>query len=202
MNMKPIHRAIAPILLSAMLLLTACDTTAPSPVGTDGSTSNTGTTETAKTSEAAPPATTPTESAAPTETPTAPASSMKDIAGLPPQKGAAFNKFFPDGTGSDYDTVFTQEKEGFAEIKLTMDGTEMAKISISDTVTNLTARSKFEGATDAIDGFPAIAQGKKASAVLVGDRYQVKVMSRDDAFTEADRKAWLAKVDLTGLSKL
>jgi hypothetical protein len=127
---------------------------------------------------------------------------MKDIAGLPPQKGSAFNEFFPEGTGSDFDVTYTQEKEGFAEVKLSQKGTEMAKISISDTVTNLTARSKFEGSKEQVSGFPLVAQGKKAHVVLVGDRYQVKVMSRDDSFTDADRKAWLGKVDLKGLSSL
>ena len=213
MSIRPIHRAIAPLLLTAFLL-TACGTPAPPPVSTgSGSSSSTTTTtetketptETAKPAETASTSTTETKTetpaAEPTATETAPASAFKDIAGLPPQKGGAFNKFFPDGD-ADFDVTFTQEKEGFAEIKLSKGGTEMAKISISDTVTNLKARSKFEAAKDKVSGFPMVAQGKKAHATLVGDRYQVKVMSRDTSFTDADRKAWLAKVDLKGLSKL
>lgn len=118
-----------------------------------------------------------------------------------PQKGSAFNKFLPGASGG-YDTTFTQEKEGFAEVKLTKDGTEMAKISISDTANNLAALSKFDGASDSVGGFPVVSQGSKATAALVGDRYQVKVMSRDDSFTAADREAWLQKVDLQGLASL
>jgi hypothetical protein len=36
----------------------------------------------------------------------------------------------------------------------------------------------------------------------VGDRYQVKVLSRDQAFTASDREAWLQKFDLNGLNNL
>lgn len=119
-----------------------------------------------------------------------------------PQEGGAFNQFFPADKTDGYDRVFTQEKEGFAEIKLTLNDTEMAKISISDTATNLTARDKFANAPESIEGFPLVAQGNNAHAVLVGDRYQVKVMSRDASFDAAARKAWLAKVDLKGLATL
>ena len=41
-----------------------------------------------------------------------------------------------------------------------------------------------------------------ATAVLVGDRFQVKVLSRSPEFTVSDRETWLAKFDLKGLSKL
>ncbi|MBV5259944.1 hypothetical protein FLX56_16135 [Synechococcus moorigangaii CMS01] len=119
-----------------------------------------------------------------------------------PQQGSAFNQFFPADKTEGYDRVFTQEKEGFAEIKLTLNGTEMAKISISDTATNLAARSKFAEAPENIAGFPLVAQGANAHAVLVGDRYQVKVMSRDSNFGPDERKAWLSKVDLQGLASL
>lgn len=189
-NMKSIHRAIAPILLSTFLLLTACGPSSPPSTGSSSSPTNTPTTETPQT-------TPPQDSATTGET-----STMADIAGLPPQKGSAFNQFLPDTKGTDYERTFTQEKEGFAEIKLTLKGAEMAKISISDTVKNLPARSKFEGVTELVNGFPFVVEGKNSSAVLVGDRYQVKVMSRDPAFTAEDRKAWLAEVDLKGLAKL
>ncbi|MEB3224684.1 MAG: hypothetical protein VKJ86_02650 [Synechococcus sp.] len=119
-----------------------------------------------------------------------------------PQKGSVFNQFFPADKTDGYDRVFTQEKEGFAEIKLTLNGTEMAKISISDTATNLAARDKFANASESIEGFPLVAQGNNAHAVLVGDRYQVKVMARDASFDAVARKAWLEKVDLKGLATL
>lgn len=188
-NLKSIQRAIAPILLSTFLLLTACGSSTPPSTDSGSNPSSTTPTETIQT--------TPQESATTGET-----STMADISGLPPQKGSAFNQFLPDAKGTDYERTFTQEKEGFAEIKLTLKGTEMAKISISDTVTNLSARNKFAGVTELVNGFPFVVEGKNSSAVLVGDRYQVKVMSRDPAFTAADRKEWLAEVDLKGLAKL
>lgn len=119
-----------------------------------------------------------------------------------PQKGSAFNPFFPADKTDGYDRVFTQEKEGFAEIKLSLNGTEMALISISDTATNLAARNKFAEAQENINGFPLVAQGANAHVVLVGDRYQVKVMSRDPSFGPEARQAWLAKVNLNGLAAL
>lgn len=185
MNIRPFQRAIAPLVLS-VLLLTACGSPSSTPTSSGSESSASSPTTTAPS-----PATTAAEAT----------SALKDIAGLPPQKGSAFNKFFPKGEG-DFKVNFTQEKEGFAEIKVSKAGTELAKISISDTVTNLTARDKFAGAADQVSGFPMVAQGKKATAALVGDRYQVKVMSRDASFTDADRQAWLAKVDLTGLAQL
>jgi hypothetical protein len=119
-----------------------------------------------------------------------------------PQNGSAFNQFFPADKTDGYDRVFTQEKEGFAEIKISLNGTEMALISISDTATNLAARNKFAEAEENINGFPLVAQGANAHAVLVGDRYQVKVMSRDPSFGSGEREAWLAKVNLQGLAAL
>ena len=78
----------------------------------------------------------------------------------------------------------------------------MAVISISDTVNNPSAVAKFKLSKDSIGGYPAVSQGTTATAVLVNERYQVKILSRDPSFTEADRKAWLAKFDLNGLAKL
>jgi hypothetical protein len=44
--------------------------------------------------------------------------------------------------------------------------------------------------------------GSTQSAVLVADRYQVKVLSRSPAFTQSDRQSWLQRFDLSGLAKV
>ena len=82
------------------------------------------------------------------------------------------------------------------------DGKEVAVLSVSDTLNAPNAVNKFKQSTENINGYPAVNQGKTGTAVLVGDRFQVKVLSRDNSFTEEDRKAWLSKFDLRGLSKL
>ncbi|MGL5035076.1 MAG: hypothetical protein ACRC6M_14880 [Microcystaceae cyanobacterium] len=116
-------------------------------------------------------------------------------------KGGEFNKFFPK-SGNGYDRVYTQEKTGFAEAKLKKDGKDLAMLAISDIRNNSSAAAKFQKSTTQIDGFPAIQQGAMATAVLVGDRYQVKVLSRSPAFKEGDRTVWLEKFDLQGLARL
>lgn len=115
--------------------------------------------------------------------------------------GGSFNRFFPP-SGGGYDRVYTQEKKGFAEAKLKKDGKELALLAISDIRNNPSAATKFQNSTQKINGFPAIEQGATATAVLVDDRFQVKVLSRDPSFTADDREAWLAKFDLNGLAKL
>ena len=117
------------------------------------------------------------------------------------QSGGTFNRYFPDGN-SEYERVYSQEKKGFAQAKLKKDGKEMAILSISDTSNTPTAASKFADSTQKIGGYPAVSQGSKGTAVLVGERYQVKIRSKDDSFTESDRQKWLGKFDLRGLSKL
>lgn len=116
-------------------------------------------------------------------------------------KGGEFNAFFPQPSG-DYERVFTQEKQGFAEIKLKQKGQDVAMMSISDIRNNPTAADKFKGASNQLAGFPLVQQGSTATAILVGDRYQVKVLSRSPAFTAADRESWLGQFDLKGLAAL
>lgn len=116
-------------------------------------------------------------------------------------QGSQFNKFFPSAS-SGYERVYTQEKKGFAEAKLKKDGQDLAMLSISDTISTPTSAEKFKTSTKKIDGFPAVKQGNTATAVLVADRFQVKVQSRNPSFTEADREAWLGKFNLSGLSRL
>jgi len=117
------------------------------------------------------------------------------------EQGSSFNQFFPN-SGGGYERVYTQEKKGFAEAKLKKDGKDMAMMAISDTINTPTAAAKFEKSTTKIAGYPSVQQGSTATAVLVGDRFQVKVLSRSPEFTVSDRETWLAKFDLKGLAKL
>lgn len=117
------------------------------------------------------------------------------------ESGGSFNKFFPPSSGG-YDRVYTQEKKGFAEAKLKKAGKDVAILAISDTLNNPSALKKFENSSQKIAGYPAVSQGSQGTAVLVGDRFQVKVLSRDPSFSESDRQDWLEKFDLDGLAKL
>lgn len=116
-------------------------------------------------------------------------------------QGAEFNKFFP-AADAGYERVFTQEKKGFAEAKLKKAGKDVAMLSVSDTTSVPEAAAKYQQSTQTIGGYPAINQGKTATGVLVANRYQVKVLSRDPAFTQSDREAWLQKFDLDGIAQL
>lgn len=117
------------------------------------------------------------------------------------EQGATFNKFFPNGMRG-YEVVPSQEKKGFAEYKVKKDGKTLAMLSISDTTSLPTAAAKYQNASDKIAGYPALDQGTTTTGILVNNRYQVKVMSRDSAFTKDDRVAWLQKFDLKGLARL
>ncbi|WP_017302397.1 hypothetical protein [Nodosilinea nodulosa] len=117
------------------------------------------------------------------------------------EKGGTFNAFFPGDQGN-YSVIPYQEKKGFAEYKLEQDGKTLAMLTISDTTSVPAAAEKYKGATESISGFPSVEQGSTATGVLVNDRYQVKVLSRDPSFTKADRVSWLQKFDLQGLAQL
>lgn len=117
------------------------------------------------------------------------------------QSGGNFNRYFPK-SGGGYERVYSQEKQGFAQAKLKKDGQEIAILSISDVLNNSSTVDKFQGSSSQIGGYPAISQGSTGTVVLVGDRYQVKIRSKNSAFTESDREKWLDKFDLRGLSKL
>ena len=115
--------------------------------------------------------------------------------------GSVFNRFFPD-SANGYERVYTQEKKGFAQAKLKRDGREIAILAISDVSNNPSTVNKFQNSTDTIGGYPAVEQGSTGTAVLVNDRYQVKIRSKDASFTAGDRQKWLSKFNLRGLSKL
>lgn len=116
-------------------------------------------------------------------------------------QGSNFNRLFPSASDG-YAVVPTQEKQGFAEYKLKQDGTTLAMLSISDTISAPDAAAKFASSDRQIAGFPAVDVGSTQTAILVGDRFQVKVQSRDPSFEVSDREVWLEKFDLNGLLQL
>ena len=117
------------------------------------------------------------------------------------EQGATFNKYFPGSTGT-YEVVPTQEKKGFAEYKINQDGKTVAMLSINDTISLPAAAAKYKTSTEKVSGYPSVDQGTSTTGILINDRYQVKVLSRDPSFTRDDRVAWLQKFDLRGLAKL
>ena len=116
-------------------------------------------------------------------------------------QGSQFNKLFPVSSDG-YQRVFTQEKKGFAEAKLKKDGQDMAMLAISDTSSTPTAAAKFSNSKQQIAGYPAVEVGNTQTAILVNNRYQVKVISRSPSFTASDRKDWIQKFNLSGLAGL
>lgn len=114
-------------------------------------------------------------------------------------QGGNFNQFFP-ASGDGYQRVYTQEKRGFAQAALKQNGQKIATLSISDTISNETAKTKFEKTSQKIGGYPAVQQGKTTTAVLVADRYQVKVSSKQ--LNQSEREEWLTRFNLSGLANL
>lgn len=169
MNALKWRRIIAPVLLSLMLLVSACSPEAPSRYE---------------------------QTQKETTQRNAPASVAKEAT-----QGSSFNKFFPRSV-SGYEVVPAQEKKGFAEYKVNQGGKNVAVLSINDTTGIAGAADKFQNSTAKIAGYPSVEQGQNITAILVDDRYQVKVQSRDPSFTKADRAAWLQKFDLRGLANL
>ena len=121
--------------------------------------------------------------------------------GQTPVPGSRFNKLFPKHEG-DFDLVYTQEKVGFVEAKLNKKGDEVATLAISDTATNPSATDKYKAATQKIGGYPAVAVGDNGTAILVANRFQVQVRSKQASFSASDRATWLTKFDLAGLAGL
>jgi hypothetical protein len=115
--------------------------------------------------------------------------------------GSRLNRFFPKASGQ-YDLVFSQEKTGFASANLKSGGKTVALLSITDTNKNPEARDKYDDSEKKVDGYPAVKKGKKGISILVGNRYQVSISAKDDAFSGSDAAKWLRNFDLSGLEKL
>lgn len=118
-----------------------------------------------------------------------------------PVSGGQFNKIFPKNP-EGYSLVFSQEKAGFAEAKLKKAGKEVAVLSINDINANPSAIQKFKASKSKVSGYPSVQVGSSQTAILVGDRYQVKVQSKSPDFGVSDRTLWLKKFDLQKLATL
>lgn len=183
MQFPPARRILAPFLISVLLLVTACgQTQAPSrwDKAQQESTQKSGKAK---------------QTTADKSTAQNPNLPNKAVA------GGKLNKYFPSA-GGGFDRVFAQEKSGFAEAKLNKGGKNVAVLSINDIAGNPSAGDKFQQSTKQIGGYPAINQGANITAVLVENRYQVKVQSRDPSFSASDREAWLSKFNLGGLARV
>ncbi len=100
-----------------------------------------------------------------------------------------------------YKVTYTQEKTGFAQADVTQSGKKIATISVSDTLTNPSAKSKF-GVGSTIAGHPGASIGSLGTAVLIGDRFQVQVRSEGAVLDAAGREAWIQKFNLDALARL
>ncbi|MEB3264466.1 MAG: hypothetical protein VKJ66_08865 [Synechococcus sp.] len=115
--------------------------------------------------------------------------------------GSAFNRLFPEpDTGEQL--VFTQEKRGFAQARLRQGEELRALLSISDVITAPETRAKFQDSAAVLQGWPLVEQGSQASALLVADRFQVKVIGQGVGLDPQQRHALLEAFDLSGLAAL
>ncbi len=115
--------------------------------------------------------------------------------------GTAFNRLFPEPDYGDQ-LVFTQEKRGFSEARLKHDGQVKALLAISDVTTAPEARKKFEASQSRLQGWPLVEQGPQATALLVADRFQVKVIGQGDGLEAEQRQDLIGRFNLRGLAAL
>jgi hypothetical protein len=115
--------------------------------------------------------------------------------------GTAFNRLFPEPDNGDQ-LVFTQEKRGFSEARLKHDGQVKALLAISDVTTAPEARKKFETSQSRLQGWPLVEQGPQATALLVADRFQVKVIGQGDGLEAEQRQELIGRFNLRGLAAL
>jgi hypothetical protein len=130
-----------------------------------------------------------------------PGGTVADVPVAQVVNGSAFNRLFPEAP-ADGDLVFRQEKRGFAQARLRQGSEVRALLSISDVITAPEATEKFRDASATLEGWPLVEQGRAASALLVADRFQVKVIDQGEGLDAAQRHELLARFDLAGLSRL
>ncbi|MCU0528792.1 MAG: hypothetical protein MUD04_04715 [Cyanobium sp. Prado107] len=130
-----------------------------------------------------------------------PGGTVADVPTAQVVNGTAFNRLFPPA-GPGEQLVFTQEKRGFSEARLKQGDATLALLAISDTATAPEAREKFSASGERIQGWPVVEQGPQASALLVAERFQVKVIGQGAGLDLSQRRELLDAFDLKGLAAL
>jgi hypothetical protein len=114
----------------------------------------------------------------------------------PVVKGSSLNDAFPAGSDG-YTRTFTQEKTGFVLAELSKDGKKVATLAVNDINNNADTINKFKSSTQKVAGYPMWPDGSMGTAVLVGNRFQIKVRSLAPNFTAQDRTNWIQKFNLS-----
>lgn len=130
-----------------------------------------------------------------------PGGTIADLPNAAVVNGSAFNRLFPP-PGPGEQLIFTQEKRGFSEARLKQGAQTVALLAISDTVTAPQARDKFAASRERLQGWPLAEQGDQASALLVADRFQVKVIGQGVGLDLQQRHDLLAAFQLRSLAAL
>jgi hypothetical protein len=130
-----------------------------------------------------------------------PGGTVGDVSKSEVVNGTAFNRLFPKPQAGET-IVFTQEKRGFSEARLKQGQETRALLAISDTTTAPEARTKFVQAPEQLQGWPLVEQGSQASALLVAERFQVKVIGQGSGMDPGQRHELLGAFDLAGLASL
>jgi hypothetical protein len=113
-------------------------------------------------------------------------------------EGATLNKFFPAKEFDGKTLTYTSEKPGAVEAKFEDKSGDLGTFAITDVAANPTTMTKYDSATEKVGEFPLVTQGNNKSAVLVGKRFQVSIMSTK--LDAAARKPLFDKFDLRGLA--
>lgn len=130
-----------------------------------------------------------------------PGGSVADLPKSEVVNGTAFNRLFP-APGPGEQLVFSQEKRGFSEAKLKQGDQTRALLAISDTISAPEARDKFKASAERLQGWPLVEQGGQASALLVADRFQVKVIGQGAGLDTQQRHDLLGAFELQRLADL
>ena len=130
-----------------------------------------------------------------------PGGTVADVPNRLVVNGTALNRLFPAPEAGEK-LVFTQEKRGFSQARLKQGDAVRALLSISDVTTSPASRAKFGSSGSALAGWPLVEQGDQSSALLVADRFQVKVIGQGAGLSVDERHELLGAFNLQALAAL